>query len=315
MSLVSQCFDTQEDRRANLSKLMALGLDDKILYSTVRIKQFYLAHKGKVYVSFSGGKDSTVLLHLVRSIYPDVPAVYIDTGLEFPELRDHVKRTDNVTWMKPDRSFRQVLMDCGYPVVSKQVAKVVDQAQRGQPNGLHRLSFEGKYGFIRYAYLKDAPFRISEKCCDEMKKKPAKRYHKETGRCPFLGMRADESSLRTDVWEREGENIESTRIPSSSPLSIWTDKDVWDYIRRFGLSYPSVYDMGYERTGCVFCMFGITSHPDRFLRLKATHPNLWAYCMKPIDKGGLGMREVLDYMSIPTGCEQCNLLDFVEGGE
>ena len=313
MTLASPCFDAEPvNRRTNLAKLQALSLDDKILYSAVKIRQFYLAHGGKVYVSFSGGKDSTVLLHLVRSIYPDVPAVYIDTGLEFPELREHVKTVENVIWLKPEKTFKQVIRGCGYPVVSKQVAKIVDQAQRGQPNGIKRLSFEGRYGFIRYAYLKDAPFRVSEKCCDVMKKKPAKAYHRETGRCPYLGMHADESSLRRDIWEREGENVESTRIPSSSPLAIWTEKDVWDYIHRYDLSYPSVYDMGYPRTGCVFCMFGITVDRLRFVRLKTTHPKLWAYCMKPLDQGGLGLKEVLDYMHIPTGCNQTNLIQFEE---
>lgn len=315
MSLVSPCFEASTtERRGNLAKLQALSLDDKILYSTVKIREFYLSQKGRVYVSFSGGKDSTVLLHLVRSIYPDVPAVYIDTGLEFPELRDHVRATEDVTWLKPDKSFRQVILECGYPVVSKQVAKVIDQAQRGLPNGLNRISFEGRYGYERYAYLKDAPFRVSDKCCDMMKKKPARAYYRETGRCPYLGMHADESALRRDIWEREGENIETTKIPSSSPLSIWTDDDVWEYIHRYGLTYPSVYDEGYPRTGCVFCMFGITVDRFRFVRLKNTHPRLHEYCMRPIEKGGLGMKEVLEYMGIPTGCDQTLMSDY-EGVE
>ena len=314
-SLASQCFETAEERRENLPRLRALPLEDKVVYSKARIMDFYVRQRGKVYVAYSGGKDSTVLLDLVRSVYPDVPAVYIDTGLEFPELREHVKETDNVTWVRPEKSFKQVIRECGYPVVSKQIAKVIDQAQRGQPNGLYRISFEGKYGYIRYAYLKDAPFRISERCCDELKKKPSKQYHRETGRCPYLGMHADESTLREDIWVKNGENIESTKIPSSTPLSIWTDRDIWDYIHANGLSYPSVYDMGYERTGCMFCCFGITRHPDRFLRLKQTHPKQWAYCMRPIDEGGLGLREVLDYMHIPTGCEQSSLEDFAEASE
>ena len=313
MSLVSPCFEASTtERRGNLAKLQALSLDDKILYSTVKIREFYLSQKGRVYVSFSGGKDSTVLLHLVRSIYPDVPAVYIDTGLEFPELRDHVRATEDVTWLKPDKSFRQVILECGYPVVSKQVAKVIDQAQRGLPNGLNRISFEGRYGYERYAYLKEAPFRVSDKCCDMMKKKPARAYYRETGRCPYLGMHADESALRRDIWEREGENIETTKIPSSSPLSIWTDDDVWEYIHRYGLTYPSVYDEGYPRTGCVFCMFGITVDRFRFVRLKNTHPRLHEYCMRPIEKGGLGMKEVLEYMGIPTGCDQTLMSDYEE---
>ena len=101
-----------------LKKRQGYNLQGKIFLSKERIKEWYEHWDGMVYVSFSGGKDSTVLLHLVRSMYPEVPAVFCDTGLEYPEIRDFVKTFDNVTWLKPKMTFRDVLKKYGYPVVS-----------------------------------------------------------------------------------------------------------------------------------------------------------------------------------------------------
>ena len=84
-----------------------LPLDLKIRMSQIRIKNWYDHWMGEVYVSFSGGKDSTALLHLVRSLYPKVPAVFVDTGLEYPEVRDFVKTIDNVIWLKPKKSLKK----------------------------------------------------------------------------------------------------------------------------------------------------------------------------------------------------------------
>lgn len=89
----------------DLRELQAKSLDEKIQISTARIIEWYEHWEGKVYVSFSGGKDSTVLLDLVRNIYPKVPAVFFDTGLEFPELREFVSSTPNVITLKPKMSF------------------------------------------------------------------------------------------------------------------------------------------------------------------------------------------------------------------
>lgn len=314
MSMVSNCFGatSNEVPVTNLAKLQALSLDDKILYSQVKIKEFYLAMKGKVYVAFSGGKDSTVLLHLVRSIYPDVPALFVDTGLEYPEIREHVKTVDNVTWAKPEMSFKKVLDEKGYPVISKEVAHWIDLAQRGKPSGLRQIEMDSRYGVKRYAHLKDAPFKISRDCCNIMKKKPAKQYHKDTGRCPYIGMRADEGLQRKSQFMKTQENNLDAEIPTSNPIMIWTDDDIWNYIRRFELPYATIYDKGVPRTGCIFCMFGITVDTHRFVNLKTTHPQLWEYCMRERDKGGLGMKEVLDYIGIPTGCGQTNLIQFSE---
>lgn len=84
-------------------------LQQKIEYSQIKIIEFYNHYNGQVYISFSGGKDSTVLLHLTRLIIPNIEAVFIDTGLEFPEIRDFVKNTENVIWIKPKMSFKEVV--------------------------------------------------------------------------------------------------------------------------------------------------------------------------------------------------------------
>jgi len=78
--------------KTELIALQTLSLSTKILWARDKIQRWYEYHGGKVYVSFSGGKDSTVLLHLVREMYPDVPAIFCDTGLEFPEIREFVKK-------------------------------------------------------------------------------------------------------------------------------------------------------------------------------------------------------------------------------
>lgn len=86
--------------------------------------------KDGVYVSFSGGKDSTVLLDIVRKHYPGVLAVFVDTGLEYPEIRDFVKTFDNVEWLKPKKTFRQVIEEYGYPFISKEVSDKVYGARK-----------------------------------------------------------------------------------------------------------------------------------------------------------------------------------------
>ena len=114
-----------------LKQFQAMPLPVKIRMTQNRIRAWvdYYGQDG-VYVSFSGGKDSTVLLHIVREMYPNIPAVFVDTGLEFPEIRNFVKKFDNVTWLKPKMNFKQVIEKYGYPFISKEVSECIDGARK-----------------------------------------------------------------------------------------------------------------------------------------------------------------------------------------
>lgn len=283
-----------------LIMLQALPLDIKIAKSKLRIEEWYRHFSGQVYVSFSGGKDSTVLLHLVRSMYPDAVAVYSDTGLEFPEIRDFVKQTENVTWLRPKMNFREVIKTFGYPVISKETACVLEYGRKKSKWAIKKLNGEYYFGNDKkYKFLLDAPFKISNKCCMEMKKKPFHLFGHETGLKPFIGTMASEGGQRKTGYIRTGCN--AFNLGQSMPLGFWTEKDIWDYIKLYKISYSKIYDMGYERTGCMFCMFGahLEKGENRFQRMQRTHPKQYEYCMKDESEGGLGMRKVLDYINVP----------------
>ena len=297
--------------KEELCRLQALPLDEKIAIAQQAIREF-VDHFGVdgVYISFSGGKDSTVLIHLCRQLYPNLVGLYSDTGLEFPEIRDFVQTFNNITIVTPKMHHREMLKKCGYPVVSKEQAEWIYRIRSGTSSGAIQKAFYGlnldgtptRFKLSeQWKYLLNAPFNIGSGCCKEMKLKPIAEYVKKTGRVPIIGTTASESALRAQKFLQYGfYNLEGKKA-QCTPMSIWTDGDVWEYIHRFNLPYCKIYDMGYDRTGCVFCMFGahLDKEPNRFQKLQRTHPDLWRYCMKPYDEGGLGLREVLEFMGIP----------------
>ena len=115
----------------DLYQMQGLPLELKIRMTKSRIRDWINAYgEDGVYVSFSGGKDSTVLLDLVRQDYPNVKAVFVDTGLEYPEIRQFVKTIDNVDWLKPKMTFKKVIEKYGYPFISKEVSERVYYAQK-----------------------------------------------------------------------------------------------------------------------------------------------------------------------------------------
>lgn len=277
-------------------ELLTATLEDKINKSKQLIMDWYYQFDGQVYVSFSGGKDSTVLLHLVRSLFPDVPAVFSNTGLEYPDIVDFVKQTENVTIIKPKMTFKQVLEQKGYPVVSKEQAMYIRQYCNAKSEKQKNLRWNGtaKGNFKiaeKWKYLVKAPFKISDECCDIMKKRPFHQYEKETGRKPYIGIMASESNMRKRLFLKNECNAFHNKHPQSRPMMFWTDDDVWEYIKLFNLPYCKLYDMGMKRTGCMFCMFGAHIDDSRFKTLKEIYPKLYDYCMYKLE-----LKKVLNYV-------------------
>lgn len=277
---------------------IGLPLKAKVVLAQQRLQSFYSKMGGSVYISFSGGKDSLVLADIARKLYPKIPVVFIDTGLEYPEVRKTALSYPNVTVVRPKMTFKAVIEKYGYPVVSKDVAqkiqeirttksdKLRDKRLYGDANGNGKLPEKWKF-------LLDAPFSISGKCCDALKKGPAKRYEKETGNYPIVGTMATDGMGRWTSYLKTGCNTFEGARPMSRPLSIWTEENIWEYIKDNDLPYASIYDLGYTRTGCMFCLFGLhmEEQPGRFDRMKESHPELYKYCMVK-----LGLKEVINYL-------------------
>jgi len=279
-----------------------LPLEEKLKLSIKRIIEWYEYHNGNVYVAFSGGKDSLVLLNLVRSIHPKVVAVFNDTGLEYPEIIEFVKTIENVIWLKPEMNYYQVIKKYGYPVIYKEMAGYIEEMQKGTTEKLKKKRLYGadnknKSGKIsnKWQYLINAPFKISDKCCDYLKKKPAEKYEKETGRKAFIGTMAEESNARKTDYYKYGCNSFSTSRQISKPLSFWTEKDIWEYIHKNNIPYSKIYNMGYSRTGCMFCAFGCQKEKglNKFQLMKQTHSKLYDYCINKLEMG-----KVLDYIGV-----------------
>jgi len=296
-------------------------LEKKIQVTKARIIEWYEKNNGQVYVSFSGGKDSTVLLHIARNIYPDICAIYVDTGLEYPEVKQFALSQNNVIRLKPKMGFRQVIEKYGYPLISKEVSKQIyvarncpkgKTAQRFLPNNSHDNKYGTMFSLVKWADLKNSDIPISHMCCDIMKKQPVKEYEKQNGVKPITAMMACESRLRRNAWLKNGCNAFDSIRPISNPMAFWTEQDVLRYIVESNIAVASVYGeitrdengryhtTKCDRTGCVFCGFGchVEKEPNRFQRLKITHPKLWEYCMKEWNDGGLGMKKPLEKIGI-----------------
>ena len=381
--------------KQELYQWQALPLNIKVRMTAERIRNWVNEFgEDGVYLSFSGGKDSTVLVDIVRNVcgYRNISLVFVDIPTQYPELKQFAMAFDNLEILKPKISFAEVCEQYGFPMISKEVSNCVSGARKyvkyldsqkfnntiltdrktipyacymadllgidrrinkqnekynslqmgvipsGSEYRLRRLNGEltdskGNYSQFnqeKYKFFLDAPFEISDMCCDVMKKKPAHDYEKKTGRRPIMATMASESTMRTQKWLKDGCNAFNVTRPHSNPMSFWTEQDVLLYIKENNLPICSVYGevvtdyesmgqcenqmsfadfgifdkerpllktTGCQRTGCVLCGFGCHLEKEsRFLRLKETHPKFHnlLYILK---NNGVTYAEAIDWVN------------------
>jgi phosphoadenosine phosphosulfate reductase len=185
----------------------------------MNIKDLLDRHKYSV-VAFSGGKDSTVVLDIVRKVCPDVTAVFCNTGVEHKLTYEYLKRIDNLVTLKPKKTFWQCVDEYGFPEM--------------KGKGKNRVNA----------------------CCEWLKDKPMKEFIKKEGvDLVFTGLTMAESRQRMMFLKHYGNYmfVKSWGVWKNHPISDWSEVEVWDYIKDNKLDYNEVYDVGAVRCGCQPC--------------------------------------------------------------
>lgn len=288
-----------------LQNRLSWSLEQKIDHSLYIIENALSFSDGNAYISFSGGKDSTILLYLARMVKANIQAVFFNTTNEFPEIYKFV-RDSGATMINSETNLKSVIEKCGFPLVSKEQSQYIREYRHAKSEVHKHLRLNGRInkpsqGKIsdKWQFLINEKFEVSEKCCYYLKKRPAYEFEKKNKLLPIIGTSADESMLRLQKYLKTGCNAFEVNRPASYPLSIWTNKDKWDFIRRYNIPYCEVYDKGETQTGCVICGFGC--HKDnRFERLKINYPKLYEFGMK-IENNGVTYKDAINKVLVASG--------------
>lgn len=264
-------------------------LDKHVTEAMHRIEELYYETDGKCYVSFSGGKDSTVLLALIKlceDIYTipkdGIPAVFANTGIEMGVTTDFVRWVkdnwyENTVIIRPEHSFDWCIKTYGKPMLSKLRSEFLHRWQKGQrTENVYKAFVQGVSNSGKHAgrtKLADKDIHVlsdefginaSAKCCDTLKKKPFAKYAKDNGIKGYIyGVRADEGGARALNAIKNAE-IKGDRICTSISGGVikkaviidWSDEDEEEFIQKYNVPLSDAYTKyGFHRTGCMACPF------------------------------------------------------------
>jgi len=208
--------------------------EKKINYSKTLIKKALSRHKNPV-IACSFGKDSMVVLHLVRKFKPDISILWNDTGVEYPDTYQFAEKIINlwklnVVVSRPDISFWKIVEEYGFPIYSR------------NSKGVKQIA--------------------ATKCCNELKKKPSiKAIRKHKWDLYFTGLTKYESRLRMFTAQQYGDYFfaKKLKIFKCHPIQNWTNDDIWKYHSKNEIPHNPLYDKdevnidGGIRTGCWPC--------------------------------------------------------------
>lgn len=297
-----------------LTMLQALPLEIKVMKTQARIREFVERFGiNGVYVSYSGGKDSEVLVDICKKMYPNIQIVFSNTGQEYPEtVRQVMKRKRqgyNIEILKPKLRFKDVIKQYGYPAISKEQSQYIYEVKNTSSEKLKNLRMKGdkKGGFKiseKWKYLINSDLNISHKCCYVLKKEPMKTYESKTKRKPIVGVMAGESERRKTTYLKTGCNSFEGNA-QSKPLGFWKESDIWEYIETTNLEISECYTKhGMKRTGCYGCLFGChleerATGTNRIVNLKKTHRRLYDHLMNDLD-----YKRVMKVLKLKTEIEE-----------
>lgn len=214
-------------------------------------------------VAWSGGKCSTVVLHLALQQLPDIRVIFNDTGVEFPETYKFVKRLReewdlNLETLRPGTTFWEIVKKYGFPMLRGHY-KTDSVSKDGRP-----------------------------KCCTLLKEKPVLNAGLE---CCITGVRVAESRMRMFAVGQRGQYYYAKTLKrwNFHPIAFWTTEEVWNYHEEHQIPHNEIYDKGHDRCGCWPCTGYIgwreslaNSHPKMYQTLTKMkgEPTLWEY-MEP----------------------------------
>jgi len=298
-------------------------MKEKIELAKKKLIDFYQKENGNVFISFSGGKDSEVLLHIAKSIYPNIRVVFSNTTNEDKDIIEHVKKFKEVIWVHPVMNFTQVVEKHGFPLVSKDNAQKIYELKHGKKD---RTIAIRRYGYqnhpdcmsdkkdkdggpvpkpgsgmlpIKWQFLADEEFDVTHKCCQILKKDPIEKWAKENNLKPIIALMADEGKLRKQL-SLYGSDDDKKSYPFLK--TGWSEKDIWEYAKLHNIRFAECYydrEMNGHfikaelRTGCVFCGFGIhLEKENRLDKQKLKTPKRYEKMMN-LKNNGITFREAL----------------------